>query len=121
VERLVALLVSPVLACLYGSRIPYIVRHDPFALAVLRLCWFPEIHTRAQYLKSLVHIEDLLDILGTGHVHNSKAERMATLIPQNMREHHRAKGGEGLTEFVIGAKVGQPTDMDTGTHVEPSR
>jgi hypothetical protein len=94
--------------------------HDPLALGILRLCWFPEIHTRVRYFKSLVLIKDPLDVLGTGHVHNPEAERMATVIPQNLREHHRSKRGEGLTELVIGAKVGQPTDMDMGTHVEPS-
>jgi hypothetical protein len=53
-----------------------------------------------------VLIEDPLYVLGTGHVHDPEAERMTTLIPQNLREHHRSKGGEGQTELVIGAKVG---------------
>jgi hypothetical protein len=66
-----------------------------------------------------VRIEDPLYVFGTGHVHDPEAERMATLIPQNLRKHHRSKRGEGLTELVIRAKVGQPADMDTGTHVDP--
>jgi hypothetical protein len=45
---------------------------------------------------------------------------MAPLIPLNLRKHHRSKGGEGLTELVIGAKEGQTADMDTGIHVDPS-
>jgi hypothetical protein len=68
-----------------------------------------------------VLIEDPLYVLGTGHVHDPETESMAALIPQNLREHHRAKRGEGLTELVIGAKVGQSADMYMGTHVEPSR
>jgi len=85
-------------------------------LEVLRLCWFPEIHTRSRYFKALVLIENPLYFLGTGHVHNTKAERMAPLIPQNLREHHRSKWGEGLPELVFGAKVGQPAEMNMGTH-----
>jgi hypothetical protein len=64
-----------------------------------------------------VLIEDPLYILGTGHVHDPEAERMATLIPQNLCKHHGSKRDEGLTKRVIGAKVGQPADMDFGTHV----
>jgi len=63
-----------------------------------------------------VFIENPLDILGTGHVHNTKAERMAPLIPQNSREHHRSKRNKGLTEPFIGTKVGQPAEMNMGTH-----
>ena len=37
-------------------------------------------------------------------------------IPHNLREHHRSKWGEGLMELVIGAKIGQPADMNTSTH-----
>ena len=72
---------------------------------------------RAQYFKALVRIEDPLYVLCTGHMHNPQAERMATLIPQNLREHYRSKRGEGLTELVIGAKVGQPADTDMSTHI----
>jgi hypothetical protein len=51
-------------------------------------------------------IEDSLYVLGTTHVDDPEAERMAPLIPYNLRHHHRSKRDEGLTEFVIGAKVG---------------
>ena len=53
-------------------------------------------------------------------MHDPRAESMAALIPQNLREHHRSKRDESLTERVIGAKVGQPADMDMSTHSEPS-
>jgi len=46
---------------------------------------------RAQYFKALVRIEDPLYVLCTGHMHNHQAERMATLIPQNLREYYRSK------------------------------
>jgi hypothetical protein len=59
-----------------------------------------------------VLIEDALYILGTGHVHDPETERMATLIPQNLCTHHRSKRDEALTKLVIGAKIGQPADMD---------
>jgi hypothetical protein len=67
-----------------------------------------------------VLIEDPLHVFGTGHVHNTEAERMTPLIPQNSREHHRSKWDEGLTERIIGTKVGQPADVDMGIHVDPS-
>jgi hypothetical protein len=89
-------------------------------LGVLWFCWFPEIHARARDFKTLVRIENPLDILGRGHVHEPETQRMATLIPQNLREHHRSKRGEGLTELVVGAEVGQPADMDMSTHGKPS-
>jgi hypothetical protein len=63
-------------------------------------------------------IEDPLDVLGTGHVNDPRAESMATLIPQNLSNHHHSKRGEGLTELGIGAKIGKPTDMNTSTHGE---
>jgi hypothetical protein len=80
--------------------------HPPFALEVLPLCSFPEIHTRTGYFKEVLHIEDPLDVFGTGHVHNTETEGMATLIPQYMRKRHRSKRNECLTEFVISAKIG---------------
>ena len=119
-ERILALLMSRVLALLYNSRLSQIIGHSPLGSGVSRFLWFPEIHTRARYFKALARIEDPLYVLGTGHVHDPEAERMATLIPQNLREHHRSKRGEGLTERVISAKVGQPADMNMGTHVDPS-
>jgi hypothetical protein len=67
----------------------------------------------------LVVIEDTVDILRTRHVHDSEAERMAPLISQNLSQHHRSKRDKGLTKHVIGAKVGQPADMDFGTHIQP--
>jgi len=67
----------------------------------------------------LVVIEDTVDILRTRHVHNPEAERMAMFIPHHLCKHHRAKREKGLTKRVIGAKVGQPADMDFGTHVHP--
>jgi hypothetical protein len=51
-------------------------------------------------------------------VYDPETERMPPLIPQNLREHHRSKRGEGLTELIIGAKKGQPADMDMSTHLE---
>jgi hypothetical protein len=64
-------------------------------------------------------IEDPLDVLGTSHVHDPDAERMAPLIPYNLRQHHRSKRDEGLPELVIGTKVGKTADMDTRIHVDP--
>jgi len=61
-------------------------------------------------------IENPLDILGTGHVHDPEAERMDPLIPQNLSNHHHSKRGKGLPELVFGAKVGQPAEMNMGTH-----
>jgi hypothetical protein len=65
-----------------------------------------------------VLIEDPLHVLGTGHVNDPRAESMATLIPQNLSDHHHSKRGEGLTKYGIGAKVGQSADMNTSTHGE---
>jgi hypothetical protein len=104
-ERRLALLMSPVFARLYSSHLAQIIGHDTLSLGVPRLCGFPEIHTRARYFKALVLIEDPLYVLGTGHVHDPEAERMAALIPQNLREHYRSKRDEGLTELVTGAKI----------------
>ena len=53
-------------------------------------------------------------------MHDSEAEGMAALILQHVRQYDCSKREKGLTEFVIGAKAGQPTDMDMGTHLEPS-
>jgi hypothetical protein len=61
-----------------------------------------------------VLIEYPLYVLGASHVNDPEAERVAPLIPQNLRKHHHSKRDEGLTELVIGAKVGQSTDMDMG-------
>jgi hypothetical protein len=97
-----------------------IISHYLLALGVLRLGGFPDIPMRARYFIALVRVEDPLYVLGTGHMHNPRAERMATLIPQNLREHHPSNWGEGLKELGIGAKVGQPADTDMSTHVEPS-
>jgi hypothetical protein len=44
---------------------------------------------------------------------------MAMFIPHHLGKHHRSKREKGLTKRVIGAKVGQPADMDFGTHVYP--
>jgi hypothetical protein len=58
-------------------------------LGVFRLCGFPEIHTRARYF-----IEDPLYVLGTSHVNDPEAERMAlsamrtwasTTVPNGMK------------------------------------
>jgi hypothetical protein len=70
-------------------------------------------------LKPFALIEDPRYILGTGHVHDPEAERVAMFIPQHACEHHRAKRDKGLTKRVIGAKVGQPAHMDFGPHVQP--
>jgi hypothetical protein len=51
-------------------------------------------------------IEDPRYVRGTSHVNDPKAERMTPLIHYNLRQHHRPKWGEGLTELIIGAKVG---------------
>jgi hypothetical protein len=119
-ERRLVLLLSLVLVSLCGSPISQIIGHYPPALEVLQFHRFPEIHTRVRDFKALVLIEDPLYVLGTGHVYNSEAERMAPLIPQNLCKHDRSKRGEGLTEHVIAAKIGQPADMNMGTHVNPS-
>jgi hypothetical protein len=117
VERLLVLLGFRILARLSGWRFSHRKSHYPLGWGAIRLCGFPEIHTRSRYFKALVLIEDPLNILGTGHVHDPEAERMAALIPQNLCMHHSSKRDEGLTKRVIGAKVGQPADMDLGTHV----
>jgi hypothetical protein len=80
--------------------------HSPVALEVLRLFSFPEIHAQTGYFKEVLRIENPFDVSGTGHMHNTETEGMATLIPQYMRERHCSKRNEGLTEFVIGAKIG---------------
>jgi len=105
-ERLLALLVSFGLDCLFGSRVSQIIGHRSLSLGALQLCGFPEIHTRARYFKTLMLIEDPLYVLRTGHVHDPEAERMAPLIPENLGLHHRSKRDEGLAELVIGAKIG---------------
>ena len=99
VERVLALLGPRGLACLFGSRISQIVGYHPLSLGVFRLCGFPEIHTRARYLKALMLIEDPLYVIGTSHVNDPEAERMATLIPENLGQHHCSRD-EGLTELV---------------------
>ena len=104
-ERVLYLLLSRGLACLFGSRISQIVGYHPLSLGVFRLCGFPEIHTRARYFKALMLIEDPLYVLGTSHVNDPEAERMAPLIPENLGRHHCSKRDEGLTELVIGAKI----------------
>jgi hypothetical protein len=105
-DRLRALLISRVLTCLYSARFSWVTVHYPLSLGVIRFSGFPEIHTRAWYFKELVYIEDPLDIFGRRHVNDPEAERMAPLIPHNLGEHYRSKRGEGLTELVIGAKIG---------------
>jgi hypothetical protein len=105
-ERVLALLGPRGLACLFGSRISQVIGHLSLSLLVLWLCGFPEIDTRARYFKALMLIENTLYVLGTSHVNDPEAERMAPLIPYNLRLHHRSKRDEGLTELVIGAKIG---------------
>ena len=117
-ERVLALLGPRGLACLFGSRISQVIGHLSLSLLILWLCGFPEIHARARYFKALMLIEDPLHILRTIHVNDPEAERMAPLILYNLRLYHRSKRNEGLAELVIGAKVGQPADMDTFTHIE---
>lgn len=78
---------------------------------------FPDIHTLARNFNALLRIEDILHFLWTGHVHDPDAEGMAIRIPQDLREHHRPKRGECLTELRIGAKRGEPIDMDSSGHV----
>jgi len=119
VERLLVLLLVRVLTRLSGWRVSQRKGHDSLAWGVLWLCGFPEIHTRARYVEALVVIEDPVYILGTGHVHDPEAERMAMFIPQYLRKHHCSEREKGLTKRVIGAKVGQSADMDFGTHVHP--
>jgi len=103
-ERVLALLMFRGLVPLFGSRILQIIGHHLLSLGLL-LFRFPEIHSRTRYFKALMLIEDQLYVLGTGHVHDPKAERMAPLIPYNLRLHNRSTRDEGLTELVIGAKV----------------
>jgi hypothetical protein len=63
-------------------------------LGVFRLCGFPEIHTRARYFNALMLSEDPLYVLGTSHVNDPEAERMAlsamrtwasTTVPNGMK------------------------------------
>jgi hypothetical protein len=105
-ERVLALLVSRGLAPLFGLRILQIIGYHPLSLGLLRLCRFPEIHSRSRYFKALMLIENPLYVLGTSHVNDPEAERMAQVISYNLRLHHRSKRDEGLAELVIGAKVG---------------
>ena len=105
-ERVLALLMSRGLVPLFGSRILQIIGHHLLSLGFLRLFRFPEVHSRTRYFKALTLIENPLYVLGTSHVNDPEAERMAPLIPYNLRLHHRSKRDEGLTELVIGAKIG---------------
>ena len=105
-ERVLDILLSRGLACLFGSRVSQIIGYQPLSVGVFRLGGFPEIHARARYFKALMLIEDPLHVLGTGHVHDPETERMAPLIPENLGQHHCSKRDEGLTELVIGAKIG---------------
>ena len=72
-ERVLALLVSRGLASLFGSRISQIIGHHPLRLGLLRLCRFPEVHSRARYFKVLMLIENPLYVLGTSHVNDPEA------------------------------------------------
>ena len=72
-ERVLALLVSRGLAPLFGSRISQIIGHHPLHLGLLRLCRFPEIHSRARYFKVLMLIENPLYVLGASHVNDPEA------------------------------------------------
>jgi hypothetical protein len=108
-----------VLTRLSGWRVSQRKGHDSLAWGILWLCGFPEIHTRACYVEALVVIEDPVYILGTGHVYDPEAERVAMFIPQYLCKQHRSERDKGLTKRVIGAKVGQSADMDFGTHVHP--
>ncbi len=93
-ERILALLMFRVLASLYSSHLSKFIGCHPLRLEAFRLCGFPEIHSRARYFKALVFIKDPLYVFRTGHVHDPEAERMAPLIPQNLRKHHRSKRGK---------------------------
>ena len=53
-------------------------------------------------------------------MNDAEAERVAPLIPQNLRKYHCSKRDEGLTERVISAKIGQPADMNIGIMAIPS-
>jgi hypothetical protein len=54
-ERVLALLVSRGLAPLFGSRILQIIGHHPLSLGLLRLCRFPEIHSRSRFQSADAH------------------------------------------------------------------
>jgi hypothetical protein len=54
-------------------------------------------------------------------VHDTEAERVSTLVPQYMREHHRSKRHEGLAELVVGTKVGKPAGMNTCIQLAPRK
>jgi hypothetical protein len=69
-ERVLALLVSRGLALFFGSRILQTIGHHPPSLGLLRLCRFPEIHSRSRYFKVLIFIENPLYVLGTCHVND---------------------------------------------------
>ncbi|MEO5954897.1 MAG: hypothetical protein ABIR36_04285, partial [Nitrospiraceae bacterium] len=113
-EPVSAIFRSRVLAHPCGSPLSEVRGHDPLTSGELRLRWFPKIHTRACYFKVLLCIEDPRDVLGAGHVHDPEAEGMAALIPQHVRQYDCSKREEGLAEFVISAKAGQPTDINRG-------
>ncbi len=107
-ERLLALPLSGVLDRLSVCRTWQIVDHDPLAPAGFWFCRFPQIHTRARYLKALVCVEDPLDVFAGSHVHDTNAERMALLIPHHLSEHHGSERDKRLAELVIGAKKDSP-------------
>ena len=69
-----------------------------------RLCRLPEVHVRARYFKVLVGIEDPLDVLATGHVHDP--EGIAALVLQHLRQHDCPKREEGLRTSVTMAQCG---------------
>jgi hypothetical protein len=72
-ECLLALFLSLILTCLCGALTSQIIGHYSLARGVLRLCWFPQIYTRARYLKAVLLIENPFYIFGAGHVHDPEA------------------------------------------------
>jgi hypothetical protein len=61
--------------------------------------------------KALLSTEDMLHVLGTGHLHDP--EGVAICIRQNLGPFYSPKRDEYATELRIGAREGEPTDIDS--------
>jgi hypothetical protein len=67
-------------------------------------------------LKELLRTEDMLQFLGTGHLHDPEAEGVTIRIPHNLRRLHSSEREEHLKELRIGEREGEPIDMDSWCH-----
>jgi hypothetical protein len=63
--------------------------------------------------KALLRTEDMLHFLGTGHLHDPEAAGVAIRIRQNLGPYYSPERDEYATELRIGAREGEPTDIDS--------